>query len=231
MPMQHLPRPQSSGEKLAKGIGAGLDKGVELYGQHKQQQQENEFFQREFGVDTKGASPDVKKLLAQSQLKQRVESQKLLGKQQQEEKKKQEEQEGLKTALDWLDENAETHSGRFFKGVGANIPGTKRHGQREEYSTTGFWAADQVFTHFNKGTVSKEKLKVIQNDLAPRAGISSRENKARIAAMRRMTNLPSNIPKEIFEKELNKEIKAVNKIEKPNGASKGLPPFESFFTE
>lgn len=73
MPIQFVNRPESSGEKLAKGIGAGLDKGVELYGQHKQGQRENEAIKRLTGNDVSGLSPDLKKEFVKNFMKKKEE--------------------------------------------------------------------------------------------------------------------------------------------------------------
>jgi len=155
--------------------------------------------------------------LMKTQGAQQVQNQKASIKQQEtqakEAKEKAEKEEataGLKSALDWLDEN-QTYAGSstipFTKSFTAGGLNREAVGKRAEIDATGFWAADQVFTHFNKGTVSKEKLAVIQKDLAPRSGISEREYKARVSALRRMSNLPADISKEEFNKQLAKEVK------------------------
>lgn len=150
--------------------------------------------------------------LSQQNKKELAEQRKLQTTQEEKEK----ESQGLRETLDWLEKN-KGYAGRTdipfsksFLGKGINRPAVEK---RAEIDAAGFWAADQVFTHFNKGTVSKEKLKVIQQDLAPRSDISERAYKARISALRRIANLPKDTSKKKFDQILDHEVKRVKKDE------------------
>lgn len=103
----------------------------------------------------------------------------------------------------------------FLGPMGSVLPNVNRKAvqERELIDSQGFWATDQTYTHFNKGTVSDAKLQLMKKDLAPHSGLSERAYKARIQALRRISNLPSNVGKEKFEAVLNKEIKAVKENE------------------
>lgn len=234
--VQVLPAVQGFGEKLANVLGqAGTDV-FQGYQQYRSNQKDQEII-NSFDPN---ASPieQIKKFSQLSPQKQAAVTPllqqylKTQGTQQVAQQKQQQETEGLKNALDFLDQNIEYTGATFIPGTksfgAANRPFTmNREGlqKREEFDTTGFWAADQVFTHFNKGTVSKEKLKVIQKDLAPRADLSERKNKARIDALRRMANLPADISPEKFNKILEKEVKSANKGEKESSK----PSLEEIF--
>lgn len=135
---------------------------------------------------------------------------------------------GLKTALDKLDDNIE------FTGTTA-LPGTKSflggslnrdaREKREEFDTLGFWSTDQVFTHFNKGTISKDKLKTLKDDLAPNSKLSERQNKARINSLRVIANLPKDVSEKEFDQTVAKQKKVLDKI----GAGSEKPSLTSFF--
>ena len=241
-----LPRPQSTSDRIARGLHSAAGEGIPAIAGHLQQKEkekkENEFLKRFTGEDFSGASSEFKKIALDNMMKRQSQAEKLMQKtteqvqkKRQEEEKKREEAQGLSNALDWLDENIEytgSTSIPFTKSFGAHKGGLNREAveKREEYDATGFWAADQVFTHFNKGTISKDKLKVIKEELAPHSGLSERTNKARNSAMRRMANLPKNLPKSQFDKHLNSELNAVKKIEKHEGfEQKDLPPIDSFW--
>lgn len=98
-------------------------------------------------------------------------------------------------------------SDAFFGG----IPGTAANQEREEFDSLGFLAADKVFTHFNKGTISKDKLKKIVEDLAPKSDLTQSKNRARIKALRTISGLPSNVSQEKFDAVVDKATKSVDK--------------------
>ena len=127
---------------------------------------------------------------------------------------KTEETKGLSNTLDWLDENIKYTGSTKIPFTASSTLGGARRGvveKRAEFDASGFWAADNVFTHFNKGTVSSPKLELIRNELAPKSDLPERVNKARIASLRRMANLPANISKDKFDKILDKEVENANK--------------------
>lgn len=84
--------------------------------------------------------------------------------------------------------------------------------KRENFDKLGFWLTDKVFTHFNKGVVSQPKFQEIKKSLAPRADLSERQNRARINALRTISNMPSNISEKEFNKVADRQISEVNKI-------------------
>lgn len=84
--------------------------------------------------------------------------------------------------------------------------------KREQFTTQGFWITDKVYTHFNKGQISEKKLQQIKDNLAPRADLSERKNKGRIAALRAMASLPSDADAKIVNKVIDKGIAEVKKI-------------------
>jgi len=106
-------------------------------------------------------------------------------------KEKDLERQELKQVFDTLKNDIE-YTGSIFgaKSLIGRIPGTEAFEKRKQFDALGFLAADKVFTHFNKGTVSKDKLAVIRDDLSPKANLTERENKARIKALETIMGLP-----------------------------------------
>jgi hypothetical protein len=224
---------QSIASALGGGLGAGISQGSNLAQQmmleaHKQKQKrlglgqelagENRALKEKYGIDLEGITePSARKAVISEGVKKST---------------SQTEQQGLSNALDWLEDNIEytgSTSIPFTKSFSADLPLTmNREGlqKREEFTKTGFWATDQVYTHFNKGQISEAKLEVIKNDLSPKAELSERVNKSRIAALRRIANLPRNAPKEVVDKKINQELKAMKKIE---SSGENRPPIESFW--
>lgn len=100
--------------------------------------------------------------------------------------------------------------------------------KRENFDKLGFWITDKVFTHFNKGTVSVPKFEEIKENLAPRADLSERKNRARINSLRTISNLPSNISQKEFDKIVDKQIAEVNKIPDNAPGSKRMSLEEIF---
>lgn len=220
---------------LGKNISAALQGGTEGYFQKKREKEEVEKFKKQFGFDLskEGRAEFYKsfgKSAGEQPFKEALEKQKAAI----EDQKKREEEEGLRNTLDWLDENVEyTGLGGvpgLFAGNTQNLfsqlPSSESYQKREEFTQAGFWAADKIYTHFNKGVISEEKLKLLVEKLSPKGDIFQAKNKARIAALRRISKLSSNISPEEFNKQLNKEIKSVEKIK--SSEIKERPPLESF---
>lgn len=91
---------------------------------------------------------------------------------------------------------------------------------REELNSEGFLYADKVFTKFNKGTITKEKLAYIRDNLAPNSKLSERQNTARLNALDHVLSLPD----DASEAEVNAVIK---KATGENLSSKGSEKEES----
>lgn len=122
---------------------------------------------------------------------------------------------GLKNSLNFLDDNvsyAGTTKIPFTKSFTAGGLNRKAVQKREEIDQTGFLTADAIFTKFNKGVISKDKLKVIQ-DMAPKAEDSERVYKAKVNSLRRISNLPKDATKEDFDRQVAREEKTVSKIQ------------------
>lgn len=120
---------------------------------------------------------------------------------------------GLRSSLDFLDKNVQyagTSKVPGFKSFTAGGLNRNAVEKRKEIDQTGFLTADAIFTKFNKGVISKDKLKVIQ-DMAPSAEDSERVYKAKVNSLRRMANLSPSSTKEDFDKQLAREEKAVSK--------------------
>ncbi len=223
--VQVLPAVPSFGEKLANVLGQAGSDVAQGFIQRNQNQKDqeiiNSFDPNASPIDQirrfSQLSPQKQQALTpllQQYLKTQGTQQAAQQKQEAEALKKQEESAGLKNALDFLDENIEYSGTKYIPGFKSFTAGGLKRDvveKRAEIDSTGFLAADQIFTHFNKGTISKDKLKVIQNDLAPKSNLSERENKARINALRRMANLPKDISPEKFNKILDKEVKSAKK--------------------
>lgn len=190
--------------------------GVQNHSQAQQLKGENEALGRETGVNLSGIrDPDLRKILVQNSMKQRGSAK----------DSESEEFSGLKNSLDWLDENIGYTGNKYipftksFTGGGLN---RETVGKRAEYDSAGFLAADQVYTHFNKGTISEAKLELIKKDLAPNSNLSERENKARVSALRRISNLPKNTNSKAVDKLINQELTAVKKISDHENKNKKL---------
>jgi hypothetical protein len=211
------------GERLGAAVGGGLGQGFQQ-GMSKAQ---------EFAEKMQQAQAKSLPKMQEAQLKQQKEQQ-----------EKEQETAGLKDALDWLDENYE-YAGdplvpgkSFLGGVKKgerhtifDLPFNRKAAQtREEIDNTGFWTTDKIYTHFNKGQISNVKLKLIQEKLAPHSGLSEREYKARVSALRRIANLPPDAPKYVVDNMIEREVKTLNKIEgaKSSKKEKERPPLESF---
>lgn len=214
--VQIYERPPTFSEEMARSIGGtlgGVARGaLEGHLGKKQRESEDKILESEFGMKFP-ANPELRKLMVANALKGRSSAQMEHAKQQASEK----EMKGLASALDWLDENIGYTGTKVipgFKSFTAGGANREAVGKREEFDKTGFWAADKAFTHFNKGVVNKEKFKELKEELSPRSDLSERKNKARIAALRRITGLNSDISPSEFNSKVDKEIKAVKKIEK-----------------
>ena len=215
-------REPSFSQRLGGAVQTGLEGFSKIYGQQK----ENEAIKRLTGQDVSGLSDPFKQKLFEQTLKNQGFQQKIAAQQQAKGAESEAELGGLNEALDWLDENIEYSGENTIPGFKSFTAGGLNRGaveKREEIDTTGFLAADKVFTHFNKGTISKDKLQVILKDLAPNSKLSERKNKARIASLRRMMKLPSDIPESAFDKIVEREKKGIGKIDK-SGKSYMIAP-------
>lgn len=196
--------------------------------------QENEMIKQKYGIDLSGIQdPKIRQTLMNDALKKG-----------QEQQQQAEESQGVSDALNWLDENAEYAGSTLYPGksfLGGKSKGNRftifdlpinraASGTREEIDATGFWVTDKIYTHFNKGQISNVKLETIRKDLSPRSDISERAYKARVAALRRISNLPPNAPKSVVDQTIDREIKAVKKIEKATGnKEQERPSLEEIF--
>lgn len=186
-----LPEVPSFGALLARNLGAGASKGLE---------------QRQ-----SSGSNDVANSLMKDIFKMNYEKM-LKG------KEEEKENQGLKQTLDWLEDQTKYVGQSWIPGQKSfvGIPGTpiSRIGReaiekREGIDSAGFWVTDKIYTHFNKGQMSEAKLDFIRQDIAPRSGLSEREYKSRVNALRRISNLPRDIPVGKLDKILEQEAKKV----------------------
>lgn len=218
---------------------SGLDAGtnfakafLEGHANKKSTHTENESAKK-YGVDLSGIrDPELRKIFATQILKGQNAQVLAEAKTAQQKKAAEEEEQGTRNALDWLEDNVHYTGAQipFTKAFTAGKLNREAIEKREQYDATGFWVADKIYTHFNKGQITDKKLKMIQEKLAPRTRLAERENKARIAAMRRISNLPRNAPKEIVDKKIDNELKVLGKIEKTQlNVPKEKPPLESFY--
>lgn len=131
-----------------------------------------------------------------------------------EQQEKQREEQGFQNVFDELEELF-AYGGMDFPGMkSGTIWGLNREAveKREELDKLGFWVADKVYTHFNKGTVTDKKFNEIKKELAPNSKLSERKNRGRMRALQLISNLPSNINQKAFDKFVDKQIAEVNKI-------------------
>lgn len=126
-----------------------------------------------------------------------------------------EESKGLEESLTQLEGLLPYGGARipFTKSFLRNVPGTEAFEKSKLIDTLGFYTADKVYTHFNKGTISNSKLEQIRENLAPRGDLTERENKSRINAMRTIMNLPKDISEAKLDQIVNKLQKGVDKDE------------------
>ncbi len=144
-------------------------------------------------------------------------------KKQEEELKKAEEMKGAVDTVERLEELIPQTGKTFGSVTGFNkVFDRQQVEEREEFDTSGLLLADYVYTHFNKGTVTDTKLKLIKDQLAPNSKFSERVNKARINSIKRILSLPSDLSTAQFNKELAKEQNSIKK------ESSGKPPLSSF---
>ena len=225
-------RKPSFGQQLAQGLSQGIYEasqgvprimGERLKGKklEEEKNKENEAAKR-FGVDLSDIKdPEIRKIIMSESLKGQTKQMEAQQKAAQEQQKLDQEKQGIADSLDWLDENIKYTGSTNIPFTASNTYGKLNREaiqKREEFTKTGFWATDKIYTHFNKGQISNQKLEMIKNDLAPNADLTERENKARIAALRRVGNLPKDAPKSVIDKVINREVKAIKKIEKRSKA-------------
>lgn len=205
--VQFLQRPRSFGEQIGEQLGSGLSQGIDFAAQAGLEKYKNEQKQ--------------KQLMLQGLLKNQGMQHKQLAKQQETVAKEAKDTQGLAETLDFLDENIDYVGNtklpwsKSFLSEGPLPLNRKGVETRADIDSSGFLAADQVYTHFNKGQISEFKLELIKKELAPNSKLSEREYKARISALRRISKLPRNAPQSVVDKTIDKEIKAVKKIERP----------------
>lgn len=174
-----------------------------------------------------------RKLQAQTQAAQEK-AQALQQAKQQEVLQREQKDQGLRQSFDRLDELIPYTGGTGLLGIGSQsflggFPGTEAFEKRKEFDTLGFWATDNVYTHFNPGVVSDIKFKSIREDFAPRSDLTERENRARISAMRLILSLPSDISKEKFDSVTNRLEKELNPSESNKKSDQAeRPPLSSF---
>ena len=205
---------QAVGQGLGGGLQAGLTKGIESYYGHKKSRNalaglkplfkqaginlspEDEESFIESGIDPKVAADFASDIIKNKKVEDTSELQ------------------GLSNTLDELD-NLVEYTGKEIPGFkSATYGGLNRKAveKREQIDKMGFFAADKIFTQFNKGTVSIPKFEQIKKELAPNSKLSEREYKARVNALRLISNLPRNTSQKSFDKIVDKQIAKVNKI-------------------
>lgn len=147
---------------------------------------------------------------------------------------REEENKGITDTLDWIDKNAK-YSGKFGVppkwggieaqgekgGLGLINPDTKKpmtdleiKAKREEIDQAGLWLADRVYTHYNKGVLNQVKWEDVKERFSMRSDLPATINRARAAAIKRIIGLDSNISPSGLKNIIDKEIKALDKIEK-----------------
>jgi len=207
-----------------------------------------------YGTLSKQGQANVSPILQQlirGQTQENIAGAKAVANQQAEEKKSQEAQEkqkaelaGVNDTLQWLKDNvgytgttgifalgSKSFGGGKQLAPGVNSPAFNREAveKRQQYKSAGFLLADKIFTKFNKGTISKDKLKIVQQ-LAPDPEVSERENLGRIAALEKMMALPPDIGKKEFDKQLQEKVREVKespvKVVSPSGKIVEIPESE-----
>jgi hypothetical protein len=160
--------------------------------------------------------PDERKIALQNQFQGKA----LEQKQQQEVQKEQREQQETKTQIQELRDDISYTGYPIFSGIKplvGKIPGTEAHRKRKGFEKSSIWITDKIFSHFNKGTISKPKLELIVKDLAPHPDLSQSENLARLDALDRAIGLP----RDATYNDLKSIIGEKSESKKP--------PLESFF--
>ena len=105
----------------------------------------------------------------------------------------------------------------YINSVGAQ-PGNLE--MAENLDRLGFWYTDKIYTHFNKGVVSKIKFSEIKNKLSPNASASPRVNRARLNALNTIAGLKPNVSSKDFDRAVDKGVKKVDKIAQKNVSPK-----------
>ena len=244
-----LPKVPSFGERIGASLGAGLGAGMskaadfatQLGLEEAKGQREKNLFSQMLGNGSEGyggEEPSYSKNIAEEAYfaEKYPKASKLI----QANREKKEAFQGAKDSLNWLDKNI-MYSGTFgvspewggleAQGIGLGLKdetGKQLSNQeiksiREGITNTGLWVTDKIFTHFNKGTLNKAKWESLKEDLAPRADLPPKVNRARIDGLKRILGLPSDAPRKIVDKVIDGEVKAQQKIEKSFKKSKGKP--------
>ena len=226
--VRYLPATPGFGERLTEALGKSVGDVGSAYVQKNRQNRINEQDEQivnsfnpedpwttqlakfsRLSKDRQTSLTPVFNQFIKSQEKQGLASAKLSAEQQKEEQ----ETAGLHDTLDFLDKNYESVGQSNIPGLKSWTAGGARRGTvqtREEIDRSGFLAADAIFTKYNKGSVSKEKLKLVQ-EMAPKSTDSERVYKAKVNALRRMAKFPKDISQEEFDKQLTREAKAIGK--------------------
>jgi hypothetical protein len=98
--------------------------------------------------------------------------------------------ENLGESIQTLRENVKSTGIPLFSGFRAllaKLPGTQAFKERELFDTTAVWLTDAAFQKINKGTLSKDRQKLLLEKLAPNSKLTQAENNARIDALEKMT--------------------------------------------
>ncbi len=164
---------------------------------------------------------------AERELKLRIHNEKLASKtselgarETKEQKEKEEEHANLRQQFDRVRELIPYGGSRLIPGTksfgafSTNVDKSAREAyeKRQELDSLGFFVADRVFTHFNKGVISKDKLKKIET-LAPNSSLSERANEGRLKSLERLANLPSTLNEIQFDEAIHKEKLKVAKTD------------------
>ena len=235
------------GQQLGSGITQGVSKSLEFQQKMhlekmKKKEEEGDFSQFFKSNEMQGQNGTNSELADLTDMQKMVMAEKF-PKAFEVYKEKIEKQQDLKGTLDtinWLDENSR-YSGKFglppkWGGIeaqgesgglalkdaeGNQLSNAEIKGIREEFDSSGIWAADKVYTHFNKGVLNKEKWEDIKTKFAPNSELPSYINKARTAALRRIMGLAPNSSPAAVNTIIERESKALEKIEKSKGNIKG----------
>jgi hypothetical protein len=250
-----LPKVKSFGERAGEALGGGFQQGIGSamkFAQEVQLEKAKRAAASPLGIQDQEGNLKSFEEYSEAEKAKLAETAPKAFKALKESSEKKELKKGIGDTLSWLDQNI-SFSGKF--GISPKYGGIEAQGEsgglglinpktgkqmsdqeikavREEIDKSGIWAADNVYTHFNKGVLNKDKWNDVKESFAPRSDLPASVNRARIAAMKRIMGLPENAPSEIVDKMINKELGSLEKIEKSKGVEgteKKRPPLESFF--
>jgi hypothetical protein len=115
--------------------------------------------------------------------------------------------ENFGEGIQMLRENVKSTGIPLFSGFRAllsKLPGTQASKERELFDTTAVWLTDAAFQKINKGTLSKDRQKLLLEKLAPNSKLTQAENNARIDALENMTKSGKPLTNADADKILNK---------------------------